>query len=71
MSMDDDPMEVDRDRNGSPNTDGGQGEHGDQSEHARPRKRTRRACDKCSASRTRCDGEWYVWSHEHLLGLLG
>lgn len=31
-------------------------------EHARPRKRTRRACDKCSASRTRCDGElpWYV-----------
>ncbi|KAF3060643.1 Xylanolytic transcriptional activator xlnR [Trichoderma lentiforme] len=26
-------------------------------EHARPRKRTRRACDKCSASRTRCDGE--------------
>ncbi|KAL8386993.1 hypothetical protein RB595_010238 [Gaeumannomyces hyphopodioides] len=27
------------------------------SEHARPRKRTRRACDKCSASRTRCNGE--------------
>ncbi|UKZ70849.1 uncharacterized protein TrAtP1_011818 [Trichoderma atroviride] len=27
-------------------------------EHARPRKRTRRACDKCSASRTRCDGEY-------------
>ena len=27
-------------------------------EHARPRKRTRRACDKCSTSRTRCDGEW-------------
>ena len=26
-------------------------------EHARPRKRTRRACDKCSTSRTRCDGE--------------
>jgi hypothetical protein len=26
-------------------------------EHARPRKRTRRACDKCSSSRTRCDGE--------------
>ncbi|UNI19510.1 hypothetical protein JDV02_005692 [Purpureocillium takamizusanense] len=26
-------------------------------EHARPRKRTRRACDKCSASRTRCNGE--------------
>ncbi|RCI11609.1 hypothetical protein L249_7755 [Ophiocordyceps polyrhachis-furcata BCC 54312] len=29
-------------------------------EHARPRRRTRRACDKCSASRTRCDGEWFV-----------
>lgn len=29
-------------------------------EHARPRKRTRRACDKCSSSRTRCDGE-YPW----------
>ncbi|KAJ9155719.1 Transcriptional activator xlnR [Pleurostoma richardsiae] len=27
-------------------------------EHARPRKRTRRACDKCSSSRTRCDGEF-------------
>ncbi|KAK3944045.1 hypothetical protein QBC46DRAFT_376160 [Diplogelasinospora grovesii] len=26
-------------------------------EHARPRKRTKRACDKCSTSRTRCDGE--------------
>lgn len=26
-------------------------------EHARPRKRTRRACDKCSTSRTRCDGK--------------
>lgn len=26
-------------------------------EHARPRKRTRRACDKCSSSRTRCNGE--------------
>ena len=34
---------------------------GDESrEHARPRKRTRRACDKCSSSRTRCDGE-YPW----------
>ncbi|KAK8926764.1 hypothetical protein VCV18_003225 [Metarhizium anisopliae] len=31
-----------------------------QQEHARPRKRTRRACDKCSTSRTRCDGEWQV-----------
>lgn len=32
---------------------------GDESrEHARPRKRTRRACDKCSSSRTRCDGEY-------------
>lgn len=29
----------------------------DLSEHARPRKRTRRACDKCSNSRTRCNGE--------------
>ncbi|ATY65273.1 transcriptional activator xlnR [Cordyceps militaris] len=28
------------------------------SEHARPRKRTRRACDKCSTSRTRCNGEY-------------
>ncbi|PHH88413.1 hypothetical protein CDD83_7557 [Cordyceps sp. RAO-2017] len=27
-------------------------------EHARPRRRTRRACDKCSTSRTRCDGEY-------------
>ncbi|OAA64102.1 transcriptional activator xlnR [Akanthomyces lecanii RCEF 1005] len=27
-------------------------------EHARPRKRTRRACDKCSTSRTRCNGEY-------------
>lgn len=26
-------------------------------EHARSRKRTLRACDKCSTSRTRCDGE--------------
>lgn len=26
-------------------------------EHARSRKRTLRACDKCSKSRTRCDGE--------------
>ncbi|KAK5994091.1 Xylanolytic transcriptional activator xlnR [Cladobotryum mycophilum] len=32
-------------------------EGGQDAEHARPRKRTRRACDKCSASRTRCDGE--------------
>ncbi|KAF3763562.1 hypothetical protein M406DRAFT_341050 [Cryphonectria parasitica EP155] len=32
----------------------------DSKEHARPRKRTRRACDKCSASRTRCNGA-YPW----------
>ncbi|OAA49226.1 transcriptional activator xlnR [Cordyceps fumosorosea ARSEF 2679] len=30
----------------------------DPQEHARPRKRTRRACDKCSTSRTRCNGEY-------------
>ncbi|KAJ0123728.1 transcriptional activator xlnR [Diaporthe amygdali] len=34
------------------------GEGDESREHARPRKRTRRACDKCSSSRTRCDGEY-------------
>ncbi|KAK2601227.1 hypothetical protein N8I77_010691 [Diaporthe amygdali] len=34
------------------------GEMDESREHARPRKRTRRACDKCSSSRTRCDGEY-------------
>ncbi|CAN8100172.1 unnamed protein product [Discula destructiva] len=29
----------------------------DSKQTARPRKRTRRACDKCSTSRTRCNGE--------------
>lgn len=29
---------------------------------ARPRKRTRRACDKCSTARARCDGDcpWLI-----------
>jgi hypothetical protein len=32
----------------------------DEVEHARPRKRTWRACDKCSTQRARCDGV-YPW----------
>jgi len=32
---------------------------------ARPRKRTRRACDKCSTARARCDGDcpWFIVMH--------
>ncbi|KAG9254083.1 transcriptional activator xlnR [Emericellopsis atlantica] len=33
--------------------------------HRRARKRTRRACDKCNTSRTRCDGDhpWYEYGY--------
>ncbi|KAB5547291.1 hypothetical protein GE09DRAFT_206821 [Coniochaeta sp. 2T2.1] len=58
--MDHQPMDVDQDRNRSPTVEGENGDrNGDQAQgqHARMRKRTRRACDKCSSSRTRCDGE--------------
>ncbi|KAK0385094.1 hypothetical protein NLU13_7572 [Sarocladium strictum] len=50
-SMDETGIDQDSDRDADPATDQAP------NEHARPRKRTRRACDKCSTSRTRCDGE--------------